>query len=129
LSTGSWLVLIAFEAVLLATLPQVRRLWRGEPSRFDGRPVRWLRAIPVLLVSGALFLPLVMATAAFGDTERATTASALLVVPTLVLMFVGPALSIMLWRRGRPRRLVPPRLRDDPPRKTPRRQPRPTRAG
>jgi hypothetical protein len=102
---------IAFEAALVATLPQVRRLWQGEPNRFDGWPVRWLRAVPFLLTSGALLLPLVMATAVFGDTERATTVSTLIVVPTLLILLIGPVVSVSLWRSGRPRRLVPPHLR------------------
>jgi hypothetical protein len=111
MSALSWVGMVVFELILLATLPQVRRLWRHEPSRFDDRPVRWQRAIPFLLGAGVLLLPLIMATAAFGDTERATAVSAVLVVATLALLVVGPAISLLLWRRGRPLRLVPPHLR------------------
>jgi hypothetical protein len=114
LSPASWVALLAFEGILLATLPHVRRLWRDEPSRFDGRPVRWQRAIPFLLGSGVFLLPLIMAAAAFGDTERATPVSAVLVVAILALLVVGPAVSLLLWRRGKPERLVPPHLRDVP---------------
>jgi hypothetical protein len=108
------MAMLAFEGILLATLPHVRKLWRDEPSRFDGRPVRWQRAIPFLLGSGVFLLPLVMAVAVFGNTERATPVSAVLVVAILALLVVGPVGSILLWRRGKPERLVPPHLRRVP---------------
>jgi hypothetical protein len=76
--------------------------------------VRWLRAIPFLLGSGVWLLPLVMALAVFGDTERATPVSVVLTFLFLALLIVGPVVSLLLWRRGRPERLVPPHLRGVP---------------
>jgi hypothetical protein len=114
MSPLAWVAMLVFEGILLATLPHVRRLWRDEPSRFDDRPARWQRTIPFLLGSGVFLLPLVMATAAFGDTERATPVSAVLVAAVLGLLVVGPAVSLLLWRRGKPERLVPPHLRGVP---------------
>jgi hypothetical protein len=102
---------VVFEAALLASLFQVRKLWRGEPSRYDGRPVRAQRAAPILIGGAVVWIPLVLATGATGDTEKATTLSTVLVAATLVWLFVACVLALSVYLAGRPSGLVPPSLR------------------
>ena len=100
-----------FEAALIAALTQVRRLWRGEPNPYDRRSLQSQRTAPMLISSGAILVPLVLATGAMGDTEKATTLSAILVSATLLWLFGGGAVALALWTTGRPAALVPPHLR------------------
>ena len=45
----------------------------GEPNPYDRRSLQIQRTTPMLISSGAIFVPLVLATGATGDTEKATT--------------------------------------------------------
>ena len=100
-----------FEAALIAALTQVRRLWRGEPNPYDRHSLQIQRTTPMLISSGAIFVPLVLATGATGDTDKATTLSTILVATTLLWLFGGCAVTFALWTTGHPAALVPPHLR------------------
>ena len=102
---------LLFEAALVASLREVRRLWRGEASRYDGRPLRVKRTAPVLIGSAIVWIPLALATGATGDTEQPTVTSTALVSVTLLWLFLGCMFAASVYLVGRPSQLVPPRLR------------------
>jgi uncharacterized membrane protein len=103
--------MVLFEAALLASLFQVRKLWRGEASNYDPRPLRVKRTAPVSIGGAIVLVPLVLATGAFGDTEKATILSAVLVAATLLWLLFVCVFVTTVYLAGRPSSFVPPRLR------------------
>jgi uncharacterized membrane protein YbhN (UPF0104 family) len=106
-------LVVLFEAALLASLTRIRRLWRGQPNAWDHSPLRRRRSAPALIANAAILIPLVLLTGALGDTRNATVLSAVLVTATIGWLVASCVIWFTLWAFGRPARLVPPHLRDD----------------
>jgi hypothetical protein len=113
------LILLAGGALIV---PQIRRLWRHEPSKFDEQPAAWpwgsaawrayRRTLPALIV---LLFPIMGAAVGLGIADGPHNAlglgsRALLAVATLVFFAVVPPIALL----NRPGFLVPRHLRDEP---------------
>jgi hypothetical protein len=86
-------------------------LWRGTTTAFDGWPFEFQRAAPAIVWFGSAFFAAgaVLVLGDFGPGHPISIVAALVaVVGGLAALIVGASLLI----GGRPRRLVPPHLRD-----------------
>lgn len=111
MSTAEWALLLTFEAVLIAFLPYVRKLWRDETKIFDGRLVRAVRAVPFLLATGVLVIPLTLGGYLTDDDGRVTVGGTAFGFAVLILLAADVVGTFTLWRWGRPEFLVPPHMR------------------
>ena len=109
---GFIVVALLFDLALIASLIKVRRLWRGEPNPWEEVSLQRQRTTPTLISSAVILVPLILATGATGDTERATTLSTILVAATLLWLSGTGAILVALWTTGHPTALVPPHLRN-----------------
>jgi hypothetical protein len=119
------LVGVAATLILLAggasVMPQIRRLWRHEASKFDEQPETWpwgsaawrayRRALPALIV---LLFPTMVGAVGLGIADGPHDAlglgsRALLLMSTLAFFAVVPPIALL----NRPGFVVPRHLRDE----------------
>src|SRR4051794_17246231 len=97
------------------------RLWRGTTTAFDAWPSEYQRAAPAIVWFGTAFFAAgaVLVLGDFGPGHPISIVAALVaVVGGLAALILGASLLI----GGRPRRLVPPHLRDGDAQRTTRRR-------
>jgi hypothetical protein len=109
MSTVQWIVVAAFEVLVVLTIREVLRLWRGEGKRFAGWSVDFLRILPALSLA-VMLMNLIALVALFAPTDRVNALS-FVVVMLLLLFGVVVVMLATLWFFGRPAALVPPHLR------------------